>query len=104
MEIIKLCAQRCIHLHSRVGYEQGPQVSDPRAPEYEAHLLAHERWWDIIWKTQKDNGHLMSTLTPEFGPPEYQHTFPFTKTPVSDLWEICTWVHNRQKERFNQNK
>ena len=29
--IIEQCAQHCLHLHARVGYEQGPQVPDPRA-------------------------------------------------------------------------
>lgn len=102
IEIIKLCADRCIHLHSRVGYEQGPQVSDPRAPEYESHLNAHENWWNIIWEAQRAKGMQVSTLTPEFGPPEYHHTLPFSKTPVSDLWEICNWMNNRQKNRFDQ--
>jgi hypothetical protein len=36
------------HIHARVGYAQGPQVPDPRAPEYQAALVAHERWWDQI--------------------------------------------------------
>lgn len=36
------------HIHARVGYAQGPQVSDPRAPEYAPALTAHERWWDQI--------------------------------------------------------
>jgi hypothetical protein len=38
LDIIEQCAQRCILLHARVGYEQGPQVPDPRAPEYQRHL------------------------------------------------------------------
>lgn len=102
IEIIKLCAERCIHIHCRVGYAQGPQVSDPGAPEYTAQLEAHENWWNIIWKAQQKNNVKLSTLTPEFGPPEYQHTMPYTKEPVSDLWEICNWMHDRQKERFKQ--
>lgn len=101
IDIIKLCAERCIHLHSRVGYEQGPQVPDPRAPEYALHLKAHESWWDIIWKSQEDRGMEISTLTPEFGPPPYHHTLPFSNYPVSDVWEICDWMKDRQKERFN---
>ena len=30
--IIRQCAKHCLHVHARVGYEQGPQVPDPRAP------------------------------------------------------------------------
>lgn len=101
-DIIQLCAEHCIHLHSRVGYEQGPQVPDPRAPEYAVHLKAHEGWWDMVWKAQLKNNFPVSTITPEFGPPGYQHTLPFSRNPVGDLEEICNWMHHRQKERFNQ--
>jgi len=31
-DIIALAAQHCHHFHARVGFEEGPQVSDPRAP------------------------------------------------------------------------
>ena len=29
-EIIVLAAEHCLHGHARVGYENGPQVADPR--------------------------------------------------------------------------
>jgi hypothetical protein len=100
MPIIRECASRCIHLHARVGYAQGPQVPDPRAPEYLAHLEAHERWWRLVWDAQQKRGDQVTTLTPEFGPPEYLHTLPFTRAPVSDLAEICDWQARRQLENF----
>ena len=100
IEIIRQSAARCLHLHARVGYEQGPQVPDPRAPEYAEHLAAHERWWRLIWDAQKKRGDLTSTLTPEFGPPGYLHTLPFTNAPVSNLWDICHWQANRQQSNF----
>jgi Xylose isomerase-like TIM barrel len=100
LDIIQRCAERCIHLHARVGYEQGPQVPDPRAPEYRAHLEAHERWWDMIWDAQAARGDAETTLTPEFGPPGYLHTLPYTQAPVADLWQICDWQAQREAERF----
>ena len=36
------------HIHARVGFAEGPQVPDPRAPEYAEALEHHERWWDQI--------------------------------------------------------
>ncbi|HTY37169.1 MAG TPA: TIM barrel protein [Bacteroidota bacterium] len=99
-EIIALSAEHCIHIHARVGYEEGPQVPDPRAPEYRRHVEAHEEWWDAIWNAQERKGMKESTLTPEFGAPEYLHTLPYTRTPVADLWEICTWQADRQRTRF----
>jgi sugar phosphate isomerase/epimerase len=100
IKIIRQCAAHCIHVHARVGYEQGPQVPDPRAPEYAPHLAAHEHWWRIIWDAQKRWGDKYSTLTPEFGPPGYMHTLPYTNAPVSNLEEICNWQARRQFENF----
>jgi hypothetical protein len=100
LAIIRLCAERAGHVHARVGYEQGPQVPDPRAPEYRRHVEAHERWWDLVWQAQQARGMTVSTLTPEFGPPAYLHTLPHTGAPVADLWEICAWQAERQAARF----
>ena len=100
LEIIRQCAGRCLHIHARVGYEEGPQVPDPRAPEYLPYVEAHERWWRMIWDAQAKRGDQISTLTPEFGPPAYLHTLPYTNAPVSDLWEICNWQAKRQAANF----
>ncbi len=100
IDIIRQSARHCAHLHARVGYEQGPQVPDPRAPEYQAHLLAHERWWQMVWDEQRRRGERTSTLTPEFGPADYLHTLPFTRVPVANLTEICDWQARRQAENF----
>ena len=99
-DIIQLAAQHCHHLHARVGCEEGPQVSDPRAPEWAPHVAAHERWWDLVWDSQKQRGMTVRTLTPEFGPPLYLHTLPHTQTPVADLADICDWQARRQAARF----
>lgn len=98
--IIRAAADHCVHVHARVGYEQGPQVPDPSAPEYAPHLAAHEQWWDTIWASQRARGMTESTLTPEFGPPGYLHTLPHTNAPVADLWKIVKWMADRQAKRF----
>ena len=100
--IIQQCAAQCIHIHARVGYEEGPQVPDPRAPEYQRHVTAHEQWWDLVWDAQERKGFAESTLTPEFGAPDYLHTMPYTKMPVADLWDICNWQADRQRSRFSR--
>lgn len=99
--IIRLAARHCHHIHARVGFEEGPQVPDPRAPEYATHLAAHESWWDIIRETQSALGRAALTLAPEFGPPPYLHTQPYSQTPLADLTEICDWMALRQKSRFS---
>jgi hypothetical protein len=98
--ILELSARHCLHIHARVGYEEGPQVPDPRAPEYAAHLAAHESWWDLVWEAQAARGMQVSTLTPEFGPPPYQHTLPYSGERVGNLNEICDWQAAREAARF----
>jgi len=99
-EIVALAAERALHVHARVGYEEGPQVPDPRMPQFAAHLAAHEAWWDMVWDSQAARGMTVTTLTPEFGPPLYQHTLPPDGVPVGDLAEICDWQAARQAQRF----
>ena len=99
-EIFRHCAERARHIHARVGHEGGPQVTDPRAPEWADHLAAHEAWWDQVWESQQQRGFGATTLTPEWGPPPYQPTLPYTGLPTSDLAEICDWMADRQRARF----
>ena len=97
-----LAITRGRHIHARVGYAQGPQVSDPRAPEYQAELLAHEGWWRRIALAAQARGQEQLTVTPEFGPDGYlQHT-PFTKQPLADLAEINRWMAVRQRENLGE--
>jgi sugar phosphate isomerase/epimerase len=86
---------RAIHIHGRVGHEEGPQVSDPRAPEFASYLEKHESWWRAIASERKKSGADYLTFTPEFGPPGYMQTLPYTRQPVADLWDICLWMAKR---------
>jgi hypothetical protein len=85
-----------------VGYEEGPQVPDPRAPEYESHLNAHERWWKMVWDAQLARNQQVSTLTAEYGPPLYLHTLPYSQTPAANLWDVCEWQAQREASRFKE--
>ncbi len=102
LSIIQLAANHCYHIHARVGYAEGPQVSDPRSPEFRVELQAHEKWWQMVWDAQEQQGFRVSTLTPEYGPPPYLHTLPGTDVPVGDVWEICEWQAKREAELFAQ--
>ncbi len=100
LEVLARCAERAHHIHARVGYDQGPQVPDPRAPAYADALASHEAWWEKIWQTQKSAGKPVTTLTPEFGPDGYLHTLPFSETPIADLNDINLWMAHRQRAHF----
>ena len=98
--VLSLVLSRATHLHARVGYAQGPQVPDPRAPEYAVELAAHESWWRRAWTAARDRASPSVTMTPEFGPDGYlQHT-PFTKTPAADLGEVNRWMAGRLRAEF----
>ncbi|MFI8496236.1 sugar phosphate isomerase/epimerase family protein [Peribacillus butanolivorans] len=99
---LAIAIQHVIHIHGRVGFEHGPQVPDFRAPEYEYTLKQHEQWWDEICAYHQSKGSPYLTFTPEFGPPGYMHTQPFTKQPVVDLWEICLAMTNRFRKLFEK--
>jgi hypothetical protein len=101
-ELLALFASRAHHVHARIGYEQGPQVPHPAAPEYQPALAAHERWWEEIWCAKAEAGSELVTMTPEFGPDGYLHTLPFTKTPVASLDKINLWMAARLRQRFTK--
>ena len=100
--IVRLCADRCLHLHARVGYEEGPQVPDPSAPEYAGHVEQHFTWWKQFHAAAKARGEAAFTVTPEFGPPGYLHTLPHTNVPVANLWRVCEWMSSKLREQFGQ--
>ena len=89
------------HIHARIGYDQGPQVPHPAAPEYARWLAAHQRLWEAIWQSQRERGYIATTMTPEFGPDGYLHEQPFTREPVADLWEVNRWMAATEREHFS---
>ncbi|MEK3808177.1 TIM barrel protein [Bacillus sp. FSL H8-0547] len=89
-ECLELAAGRTIHVHTRTGHAQGPQVPDPRDPVWRKEHDAHLKWWRSIFTRHQRAGTDL-TFTPEYGPPGYMPTVPYTQDPVSDLWEICLW-------------
>lgn len=95
-------AQHAHHIHGRIGYAQGPQVPHPAAPEYADCLASHQRCWEEIWRSQKQRGYAVSTMTPEFGPDGYLHCLPFTNAPVADLWQINCWMGTIERSHFDR--
>lgn len=88
------------HIHARVGHPEGPQVSDPRAPEWSEAVETHLGWWQRVIDHHKELYEPEMTITPEFGPPGYMQTLPYTRQPVADLWEINLWMREMLKERL----
>jgi hypothetical protein len=96
-EALALANQRAFHIHGRVGYEEGPQAPDPAAPEFAPHVAWFERQWTAIADARHAAGDRLLTFTPEYGPPPYLHTLPYTRQPVADLWDVCLWGAERAR-------
>lgn len=92
--------ERAIHIHARVGYAEGPQVTDPFAKDWAIELQAHLNWWDVIVKNRIAARQAMLTITPEFGPPPYMHTLPHTGRVVADQWEINLMMMGFLRQRY----
>lgn len=98
-ETVDLALSRTDHVHSRVGHEEGPQVSDPRAPEWKNAVAAHFAWWDKVVAIKKQQGKILTMLT-EFGPAGYMPTLPYTNVPVANQWEINTYMMQVWRKRY----
>jgi hypothetical protein len=100
-ESVARAIERSHHIHARVGYAEGPQVPDPRAPEWREHVANHVSLWQRIVDHHRQTGTDALTITPEFGPPHYMHTLPFSNEPVGDVWEINVYMRDLLAEELH---
>ena len=98
-ETVKLALDRADHIHTRIGHAEGPQVNDPRAPEWKRAIEAHLHWWDQIVARKKQRGEPMTMLA-EFGPPDYLPTLPYTRQPLADQWVINVYMMQLLRKRY----
>ncbi len=99
-EAVEKALMRTSHIHSRIGHKEGPQITEPRAPEWQKEVQAHYAWWDKVVLHKKKN-HELLTVTTEFGPANYMWTTPYTKQPLSNQWEINVHMLQEFKKRYS---
>ena len=99
METINMTLQRVDHIHARIGHPEGPQVNDPRAPEWDHAVKAHVAWWDKVVELKKQKGDTLTVLT-EFGPPDYMPTLPYTRQPLADQWAVNVYMMQLLRSRY----
>lgn len=98
-ETVTNALTRTGHIHARVGHPEGPQVNDPRAPEWEKQVNQHLSWWDEVVRQKKKAGLPLTILT-EFGPADYMPALPYTRQPVADQWAINVYMMNLLRKRY----
>lgn len=98
-DFVNATIERSEIIHARVGFEEGPQVSDPRAPEWQGALDIHLGWWDKIIACHRANGSDALSITTEFGPPPYTPLIPYTQEPVSNQWELNLYMLDLLKNK-----
>jgi hypothetical protein len=98
-ETLAKTLERVDHIHARIGHPEGPQVNDPRAPEWKEAVEAHFAWWDTVVSRKKTEGRLMTFLT-EFGPVDYMPALPYTRQPLGDQWEINKYMLDILRKRY----
>lgn len=99
-ETVNMALERVAHIHARIGHPEGPQVNDPRAPEWEKVVSAHFAWWDKVVDRKKKNGERLTVLT-EFGPPDYMPTLPYTRQALADQWAINVYMMQLLRKRYS---
>ncbi len=74
------------HIHGRVGFEEGPQVTNPQDPRWQEHLINHTQCWQKVINNAFTREENTFTITPEFGPFPYAHVHPTTGANLADIW------------------
>jgi sugar phosphate isomerase/epimerase len=98
--IIDEAILRSRHIHARVGFEEGPQVPHPGAPEWKYALDKFLSWWDRIVEVNSKNSRPILPITTEFGPVPYMPVLPFTNTPVASQFEVNIYMKSLLNERY----
>jgi hypothetical protein len=89
------------HIHSRVGFPEGPQIPDPRVPEWQATLAKYVSFWQQIIDHRKREGLEVFTISSEFGPAPYMTLMPFTRQPITNQWEVNVFMKDYLKTTLN---
>ena len=99
---VDMALKRTDHIHARIGHPEGPQVNDPRAPEWTNALNAHLAWWDKVLDYKISSGSSLLTFLTEFGPIDYLPALPYTRQPVANQWDINIFMLQLLRKRYSK--
>lgn len=98
--ILNEAITRSSYIHARVGFEQGPQVADPRAPEWTYALNKFLSWWDQIVSENAQKDCDILPVTTEFGPEPYMPKVSFSNRPMVNQFEINCYIKDLLINRY----
>jgi len=96
---LSLAIRHTRHIHARIGFQEGPQVNDPRAPEWQPLLKRYFEWWDLVVERHRKKKRNL-TVTTEFGPAPYMPLKPYSQKPISKQWDINVHMMELFKKRY----
>lgn len=99
-EAIELALSRTDHIHARIGYPEGPQIPDPRLPEWQEAVEHHLNWWEKVTNFHRQNNSNLLTITSEFGPYPYMWHIPYTNQPITSQWDVNVYMMQLLKKRL----
>jgi sugar phosphate isomerase/epimerase len=82
-DAIDVLIPRVTHIHTRVGYAEGPQVPDVTDPRWQKEINGHVIWWKKAMKSMRNRGIKLITVTPEFLPHPYAPPQATSKEDIS---------------------
>jgi hypothetical protein len=88
------------HIHARVGFPEGPQLSDPRNPAYREWVDLSIEFWTRIRRRMTNEQRATMTITPEFGPPFYAPLAKSSPDPLADPWSSNRWIREELTRRW----
>jgi sugar phosphate isomerase/epimerase len=92
-------AAAAVHIHARVGHEEGPQVLDPRMPRFAGQLAGHGAWWAQVFRAARARGDASVSVTPEFLPPPYCG-IGLDGAALTDCEALNEWMAGYVRELF----
>lgn len=98
---IDLALSRSRHIHARVGFEEGPQISHPNDPRWSTQVERHVELWQRIVDHCASAGVETLAITPEFGPFPYVPMQAFSDEPVADPWDANVAMRDLVAERLS---
>jgi len=91
---------RSFHIHARIGFEGGPQITDPRLSEWEDITKKFIGWWQRIVDIRRREGIEELSVTSEFGPFPYMVRTPETLEPIVNQWDVNLHMKNLLKKKL----